>query len=244
MTIMGWNCRSSGQLRTVQDLERLVRAHRPKLLFLCETRQNKNKIENLRWRLGLKNVLSFFEEGKGGGLALFWDESLDVDLLKLNSRVIDVMVRDHEKAINWRCTFVYGEPRTHLRHLFWNLLKDLKHMQKAPWLMLGDFNEALWPHEHFSKRKRNEKQMMQFRNTLSYCNLYDLGFQGLPWTYDNKQKGDKNVRVRLDRAVACPAWFNLFPNYHVRHLVSSRSDHCPILIQLDLKIAVPTAPKS
>jgi hypothetical protein len=97
MTIMGWNCRSVGQLRTVQDLERLVRAHRQKMLFPCENRQNKRSVENLKWRLGLKNVVSFSEEGKGGVLALFWDDSLDVNLFKLNNRVIDVMVRDHQR---------------------------------------------------------------------------------------------------------------------------------------------------
>ncbi|XP_071681445.1 uncharacterized protein [Lolium perenne] len=75
--------------------------------------------------------------------------------------------------------------------------------------------------------------MAQFRNTLSFCNLHDLGFKGRPWTYDNKQDGRNNVKVRLDRVVACPIWTNLFPNYQVLHLTSSRSDHCPILLKLD-----------
>lgn len=100
-----------------------MRAHSPKLLFLSETRQNKNKVENLRWRLGLKNVVSFSEEGKEGGVALFWDESVEVELFKINSRVIDVMVSDQEKGIKWRCTCVYGEPKTHLRYQMWDMLK-------------------------------------------------------------------------------------------------------------------------
>jgi exonuclease III len=154
MKIMGWNCRSIGQLRTVQDLERLVRFHRPKLLFLSETRQNKSKVENLRWRLALKHVVSFFEEGKGGGLALFWDESLDVDLFKMNNRIIDVMVHDHQRGMEWGCTFVYGEPRTHLRSNFWNLLKNLKPMKKEPWLVLGDFNEAMWQKNTSPKKEK------------------------------------------------------------------------------------------
>ncbi|PNT75815.1 hypothetical protein BRADI_1g38244v3 [Brachypodium distachyon] len=71
MTILAWNYRGIGQPRTVQELVRLVHSHRPKLVFLSETRQRRDVVENLRWRLGLKNVISFPGVGKGGGLALF-----------------------------------------------------------------------------------------------------------------------------------------------------------------------------
>jgi hypothetical protein len=77
--------------------------------------------------------------------------------------------------------------------------------------------------------------MADFRDMLSFCNLFDLGFSGIPWTYDNKQKGPGNVRVRLDQAVARPAWSSYLPNNQVHHLVSSRSDHSPILLDLNKK---------
>src|SRR4051812_800541 len=74
--------------------------------------------------------------------------------------------------------------------------------------------------------------MANFWEVLSDCNLFDLGFQGVPWTYSNKRDGNKNVKVRLDRAVACPRWSSLFPHCKVSHVISSRSYHCPLLIQL------------
>jgi hypothetical protein len=99
--------------------------------------------------------------------------------------------------------------------------------------MLGDFNECMWQQEHFSASCRREKQMKDFREALSFCDLHDLGFKGGPWTYDNNQDVSKNVKVRLDCAVASPDWSSLFPNNQVVHLTSSRSDHCPILLFLD-----------
>ena len=99
--------------------------------------------------------------------------------------------------------------------------------------MLGDFNECMWQDEHWSRGKRGERQMAEFRNTLSFYDLHDLGYKGTPWTYDNKKEGNKNVKVRLDRAVASPSWMFHFPDANVTHLVSSRSDHCPILIDLE-----------
>jgi hypothetical protein len=64
------------------------------------------------------------------------------------------------------------------------------------------------------------------------CDLHDLGFTGLPWTYDNQQFGRRYIRVRLDRVVASPSWSNLFEGARVVHLVSPCSDHCPILLKV------------
>jgi exonuclease III len=74
--------------------------------------------------------------------------------------------------------------------------------------------------------------MMDFHEILSHCNLHDIGFRGLPWTYENKQSSPRNVRVRLDRAVASPSWSTWFPEAKLQHIVSSRSDHCPIYLDL------------
>lgn len=134
---LAWNCRGLGRPRTVQDLTRLVQVHCPKIVFLSETCQNKNKIEDLRWHLGLKNVLTASNEirgkkSKGGGLALFWDENLDVQLLGLSNRIIDVLICDQTKGIKWRCTFIYEEPRVHLRHHIWDLLRRIKTVSNFP----------------------------------------------------------------------------------------------------------------
>jgi hypothetical protein len=59
--------------------------------------------------------------------------------------------------------------------------------------------------------QRPERQMLEFREMLARCELHDLGFSGLPWTYDNLQKGERNVHVRLDRAVASMDWKQRFP---------------------------------
>ena len=84
----------TGPPGTVHELVGLVRTYKPQIVFLCETRQNKMYVEDLRWRLGLKHVVSLKEEGKGGGVALFWDESINIELFKINSNVIDVIVHD------------------------------------------------------------------------------------------------------------------------------------------------------
>ncbi|XP_071680173.1 uncharacterized protein [Lolium perenne] len=92
----------------------------------------------------------------------------------------------------------------------------------------------MWQEEHFSNSPRSERLMMDFREVLSHCDLHDIGFSGTPWTFDNRRKGSRNVKVRLDRAVATPAWSAMFSSHRLTHIASSRSDHCPILLSPDL----------
>jgi hypothetical protein len=51
--------------------------------------------------VSLKHVVTFCEEGKGGGLALFWDESIHVELFKMSSRHINVTVQYVPNGIKW-----------------------------------------------------------------------------------------------------------------------------------------------
>ena len=220
MNALAWNCRGLGNSRTVQELCNYVKLHHPKLVFLSEIRMSASRSKNLRWKIGLKHSLAVDSDGLSGGIVLFWDESISVSLLSQGERYIDVLVRDNPEDAPWRATFVYGEPRVENRRNMWELLRSLCGAWSGPWMVVGDFNEAMWQYEHFSETPRAERQMMDFREILSHCDLHDLGFSGLPWTYNNNQGGNRNVRVRLDRGVANTDWSALFPDAAVQHLTS------------------------
>ncbi|KQJ86014.1 hypothetical protein BRADI_4g02880v3, partial [Brachypodium distachyon] len=55
---------------------------------------------------------------------------------------------------------------------------------------------VLWQHEHISRNLRGEKQMLDFREVLSHCDLHDLGYVGADWTFDNKQDGYRNIQKK------------------------------------------------
>uniref|UniRef100_A0A453RQK7 Uncharacterized protein n=1 Tax=Aegilops tauschii subsp. strangulata TaxID=200361 RepID=A0A453RQK7_AEGTS len=110
MSHLFWNCRGAWNRRTVHEVGALVKAHSPSLAFLAKTRQPSAKVERMKWKLGLKGFYGVDSEGRGGGLALFWDESLYVTVLDSCKRYIDVTVVDQGSGKTWRSTFVYGEP--------------------------------------------------------------------------------------------------------------------------------------
>jgi hypothetical protein len=151
-----WNCRGGGNRWTVRVAQNLCQKHNPGLVFLCETRQTEERMKSMCARIGLKGFAAVGSDGRSGGIALFWHESLLVEVLGKGSRYIDVCVKDGQNADPWRATFVYGEPRVENRHLMWELLGQLKNVSTHPWVVTGDFNEAMWQHEHCSQRARPE----------------------------------------------------------------------------------------
>ena len=72
--------------------------------------------------------------------------------------------------------------------------------------------------------------MEGFRDTVDYCRFTDLGFSGLPYTWDNRQQGQNNVKVRLDRGLADDKFLDLFDDTSVRHIQTSVSDHCALVL--------------
>jgi hypothetical protein len=113
------------------------------------------------------------------------------------------------------------------------LFLDLRALSSLQWLVLGDFNEELWQYAHFSSSLRSESQMVAFSDCVQVCELTDLGFSGHPFTFDNKMARNRNVRVRLDRAMADNSWRDIFSDSSVVHLVSPCSDHFPVLVSLE-----------
>ena len=60
----------------VHEVVALTKPNSPKSVFLSKTRQTSVNIERLKLRLGLKGFCGVDCDGRGGGLALFWDDSL------------------------------------------------------------------------------------------------------------------------------------------------------------------------
>jgi hypothetical protein len=183
------------------------------------------------WSLGYSGSFAVSSEGLSGGLALFWSSSISVSLKAYSTQLIDIFVKTEDNA-EWRTTLVYGEPRRDLRHVFWDRLRFLKSQWKGPWICVGDFNEALTADEHLGVRERDDNQMAQFRDCLDDCGLTDMGCTGPKYTWSNRQENGRNVRVRLDRAVANGDFLQTFDDCSVENIITTSSDHFAVLVKV------------
>jgi hypothetical protein len=115
----------------------------------------------------------------------------------------------------WRFTRFYDESKRELSYRSWDCQRLLSGMSNLPWLCTRDFNEVLEAFEHFGSQERSERQMEGFREAVADYGFLDLGFSGLPYTWDNWQGESENVKVRLDR-VFCDNPPRKIPYYRLR----------------------------
>ncbi|XP_042952312.1 uncharacterized protein LOC122289407 [Carya illinoinensis] len=74
--------------------------------------------------------------------------------------------------------------------------------------------------------------MEGFKQCLENCNLYDLGWKAMMYTWTNQHTDDTFTKERLDRVVANPSWLEIFKERVVETLTARQSDHKPILLAL------------
>ena len=231
MSLLSWNYRGLGNLRTVNALAKVVNKVEPIFVFLMETRLKKDWLELIKDKCRMKNCFVVPSIGNSGGLILLWKDDLRVDVQTFSQNHIDAWVDGGELGW-WHFTGFYGHPVTPRRHESWAKLKQLKGTSSLPWLVIGDFNEIVGLLEKEGGCIRPRKQMEKFVSTIDNCGLCDLGFIGSTFTWIYQTTCGVQIRERLDRALANLEWRSLYPMAKLHHLSSLVSDHSPLSLHL------------
>ncbi|XP_030940118.1 uncharacterized protein LOC115965051 [Quercus lobata] len=130
----------------------------------------------------------------------------------------------------WRLTGIYGYSDEQQKSETWRLLRHLYSRLTLPWVCLGDFNEILSSEEKNGGQPKPLPPMLEFRRTLLFCGLIDLGYSGYRYTWRNGRDEEEFVEERLDRVCATVTWSELHPRVKVFHLTTTYFDHDPVLL--------------
>jgi len=235
MSLISWNYRGLGNPWTVKDLQKLVEQQEPILVFLIGTKLNKEKAKKVRDQCNFKFIWVVPSEGRRGGLALFWKDGIEGEVLEADQSHIDTLVKGGVLTNWWHLTGFYGAPKTLRRDESWALLKLIRDRSTLPWLVIGDFNEIVCVSEKEGGSLRQRQQMKNFTETLNWCGLRDIGFMGprFTWLYQTVDGGQ--IKEWLDRAVASLVWVEWFKEARVYHLSNSASDHSVLSLHFFLK---------
>ena len=83
MSILSTNCRGLGGAATVREIRDLVKLHSPTFLCVVETQLHKKTVENLSRSLGFDKCFAVSSSGRSGGLALFWNKEIKIEVFTL-----------------------------------------------------------------------------------------------------------------------------------------------------------------
>ena len=92
MSCLTWSCRGLGNPCTVRELRDLIRAKDPSVVFLAETWADEARLKDLQRNLAFDNLHFVDRINRGGGLALFWKSSVDLQVQTSSRNHIDAIV--------------------------------------------------------------------------------------------------------------------------------------------------------
>ena len=92
MSCIVWNCRGLGNQRAVQELVDLVQKKAPLLVFLAEIWVDETRLNYVKDCIRFDQKFFVERINKGGGLALFWRDGIEVDVATSSLNHIDVTV--------------------------------------------------------------------------------------------------------------------------------------------------------
>lgn len=195
-----------------------------------ETKNNSDAVlQSLHWLDYPSHHLVPPHSPGAGGLALFWKQSIEVEIINETHQFIDTRIK--AKGRYFFSTFLYGEPDRSRRVEVWDHLQN--HVARPePWFITGDFNDIIHGDEKEGGPPRPEGSFSDLRSFMSSCDLYDLKHTGnfLSW---RGKRHTHLVRCRLDRAMANSEWALAYPSGRSEYLRFEGSDHRPLVTSFD-----------
>ncbi|XP_028120402.1 uncharacterized protein LOC114317817 [Camellia sinensis] len=242
MKILIWNCRRTGNNTFKRNLRELLRAHKPEILVLMETKVTFSSFGNFFNNLGFSASTVVDPIGRMGEIWLLWDTAhVNVHTSSVSNQYIHATIHkeDYEE---WVLSAVYASPNPVTREIFWEELERTATNMNQAWLVAGDFNNFT---DHSERRSftpnHNFTRAQRFRERINNCNLIDLGSVGPRLTWTNNRQGLANTMERLDRAMSNAQWRTLFfLEGTVRTLPRTYSDHSPLVVFTQGKLKLNT----
>ncbi|CAN1164443.1 hypothetical protein LINPERHAP2_LOCUS25565 [Linum perenne] len=217
----------------------MLRKYRPTIIFISETRNQRDVLEKKRRAAKFPNFWYQDPIGSRRGLALWWVGNFQINVLSCNEFYVDVQVNENPSFF-LSCVHAPNSPSE--RASLWNHLGTLRDRPEDPWIILGDFNAITSNEDKEGGRVVDYVAVEPFNDFIFNNGLMDMGFRGQNFTWTNYKEGDENIKERIDRAMCNVEWRRRFERAIVFHEPMNGSDHTPLRIDLDGQRITKTTP--
>jgi hypothetical protein len=127
---------------------------------------------------------------------------------------------------------VYASTSYITRRQLWNKLNDIQTHHNLPWSFIGDFNAIIGAHEHRGSFNPARLPMTEFQNWAESFNLVHFPTRGAEFTWSNGRRSGRCTERRLDRVLCNNLFLDLCNSISVTTLIKHKSDHYPLLFEL------------
>ncbi|KAJ9566861.1 LOW QUALITY PROTEIN: hypothetical protein OSB04_002827 [Centaurea solstitialis] len=215
-----WNIRGLNASIKQNQIRELIREHDLSVCAVLETHVHANALLDMELDVCTKTIVA-------------WDvRRVNVMLLGADEQFMHCELRLHGLQEPFFCSFVYGANRSAYRQNLWSGLRRFKVLlNQKSWVVLGDFNTMLFPHDGFGGISRRNGDMLDFGACIEDIELYDVTYTGIQYTIiHGKPSIEGGILRKLDRVLANNEFTDMFRDCAVRFLPRGLSDHSPALL--------------
>src|SRR5262249_15516479 len=102
--------------------------------------------------------------GLFGGLALWWNDEVIVDVLYCSKNLIHVKLVFSSFEVLKFVTFMYGPLKEKEREKVWDKMRNLVRVVNGTWVCMGDFNDMALVMEKEGGKPRSVRKIMGFQS--------------------------------------------------------------------------------
>lgn len=232
--ILVWNARGLNNKARRDYVRDTILSSKADIICLQET-----KVASFSSHLLLSVCGSDFDKfltlpavGTRGGILIAWKGAVcQVISSRIDNFSVSVQFAGMD-GMNWWFTGVYGPQEDDRKIQFLQELLDFRTLCSGPWLLTRDFN-MIYQAADKNNANLNRALMGRFRRFLDDCLLKEIPLHGRKFTWSNERSSP--TLVRLDRVFCCNDWEDFFPNSFLQSASSGVSDHCPLILSLNVQ---------
>ncbi|GJM91488.1 hypothetical protein PR202_ga07864 [Eleusine coracana subsp. coracana] len=210
MRLLSWNCQGSGRSLsspTTSQLARLIVSTKSQVIFISKTRLSRINKTQLINRFYVIDSYVVPSNGQSGGLWLMWNDDISITVIQSSHHLILAKAVYNPSNQHFNLICMYGDPHHLKTNAIWEEVTSfvLDNPHTATFCM-GDLNNIMNVNEKCGPTLANAACIRNFCCLVKDCGLFDLGFNGLVYTWTNKCHSTKPTFQRLDKCLANADW--------------------------------------
>ncbi|KAJ9536532.1 hypothetical protein OSB04_un000284 [Centaurea solstitialis] len=235
-----WNIRGLNTSIKQREVRDFIKSHELSFCALVETHVKADSLSSIipmvfgAWKWVSNSLVTV----NGTRIVLAWDECVgDVMILDIHPQFLHCVIKLRGVDPSFFATIVYGSNSTIERRELWSGLRKAKVlMGNQPWVILGDFNTILFPHDGYGSCSRRNLNMEEFYSCVEDIEIMDVNYSGVQFMWTQKPRGGDGVLRKLDRIMSNTSFLTTFDGSLAVFVPRGISDHAGGIIDIHAAI--------
>ncbi|KAJ6724579.1 hypothetical protein OIU85_022495 [Salix viminalis] len=239
ISLGGWNTWGLNGFQKQNSVLQWTTKNNLDIIGILETKLQASKLPHIGTLLKMPHW-HFLSNSQGSNtcrIIVGWNPyKVHVTMVSYLHQWLTVEVSSIACASRLRVTFVYALNSPTDRRPLWNYLEAEAHAcTSTPWLVLGDFNAIMVPHDRVGENVSWPEHRNDFPNCIHNASLIQVPYDGMRFTWHNGRQGDGTIQKKLDWVFMNQLALQQWPGIRTTFQPRSISDHSAMIMSLSME---------